>query len=136
MSSDLRSVYVCASSDELERARWAMSQVRAEGWVVAGDWVAEVLAVGEANPRDAPAAQRRAWAAEALARVRRSSAVWVLAPEVGHGRGAFAELAAAHLGHRPLVVSGPACTESIFAALGQEVATDAEALPILRRWLS
>ncbi len=129
-------VYVAASSDELDRAATAMLAVRNQGWRVAEDWVSTIRQVGVANPADVSRDARRGWSLDALDGVQRAAAVWLLAPEVGHGRGAFVELGfALGLGRR-VVVSGPRHACSIFTALGTEVALDSEAVDVLRGWLA
>ncbi len=128
-------VYVAAASDELLRARWAMDQVRREGWEVALDWVSVIEASGgAANPTDVPRTRRAGWAQDALDAIRWASAVWLLSPHQGAARGAFVELGSALTLGRPTVVSGPML--SIFPALAAaEVGTDMEGLAVLRGWL-
>lgn len=125
-------VYVAASSDELDRAEAAMAAVRAEGWEVTCDWVATIRRVGVANPRDVPRDARGFWASEAMVGVDEADAVWLLAPEAGHARGAFVEFGYAFARDKPIVVSGPTHACSIFTALVDEVPTDAEGLAKLR----
>ncbi len=132
------SVYVAASSDELARANWAMKKVRTEGWTVASDWVAAIgHAGGVANPTDAPREDRQRWSRTAFGAIDMADALWLLAPEVGHGRGAFVELGFALAQRMPVVVSGSRHASSIFTSLANaEVETDDEALALLREWLA
>ncbi len=132
------SVYVAASSDELARAAWAMTKVRAEGWFVALDWVSVIGHNGAiANPTDVPRAQRQGWAFDALGALESATALWLLAPEVGHGRGAFVELGYAVAQQLPIVVSGSRHACSIFTALAaEELESDEAALAFLRGWLT
>lgn len=131
-------VYVAGSSGELERARRAMAYLRAAGLEVAHDWVAEVERVGVANPADATRAQRSGWAVSCLLGLTDASAVWLLAPEV-ETRGAWLEIGYALDrsldGRGPPIVSSGRTSQSIFLALTQEVATDEQALAVLRGWL-
>ncbi|MDQ3096796.1 MAG: hypothetical protein M3Q61_01330, partial [Chloroflexota bacterium] len=76
------SVYVAASSLELPRARRAMSEVEAAGFVVASDWVSVIESSGGvANPTDATRARRADWSQLAMTAIGRSRALWLLAPE-------------------------------------------------------
>jgi hypothetical protein len=132
--TDRPSVYVAASSDELGRAAIAMLAVRNEGWRVAEDWVATIREVGVANPADASQAARAGWSRDALEGVRFAQAVWLLAPEVGHARGAFVEFGYALALGRPVIVSGRRHACSIFTALATEVELDSEAIAVMRGW--
>jgi hypothetical protein len=131
-------VYVCASSDELARASWAMKKVRELGWAVASDWVACIAHNGgAANPTDVPRKDRQGWSLAAVAAIASADALWMLAPEVGHGRGAFVELGLAIATGKPIMVSGPTHACSIFTALATaEVDSDEAALARLRGWLA
>ena len=122
-------VYVAASSSELPRAKEAMMQLRAAGHEVTGDWVAEIEAVGAANPADAAKSKRVKWSASCLYGVEQADAIWLLMP-ASEGFGAAVELGYA-IGERRfrmwededgdrklrIVVSGPAAMRSIFTAM-------------------
>lgn len=129
------SVYVAGSSDEMPRVRRAMERVRAAGMTVAHDWVLSIEdAGGIANDEHAESWARRALAKECLYAVARANALWLLAPETGHGRGAFVELGYAlsfdRMDYR-VIVSGRRHACSIFTALGIEVVEDDRALDCL-----
>jgi hypothetical protein len=132
----LPSVYVCAASSEAARAARAMDAVRAAGFDVAHDWLAAIVAAGvAANPPDASRDQRARWGADCLYAVRAADAVWLLAPDAPTA-GAWIEFGYALARGLPTVVSGPNCAASIFCALASEVATDDQALAMLRGWLA
>lgn len=122
-------VYVAASSAELSRAKEAMRQLRAAGHQVTQDWVAEIEAVGAANPTGAAKSKRVKWSASCLYGVEQADAIWLLMPET-EGFGAAVELGYA-IGERRfrmwededgdrklrIVVSGPSHERSIFTAM-------------------
>lgn len=119
-------VYIAASSDEINRAeRWS-AWLRVRGADVVSTWPACVRAVGAANPHDASRGQRRSWSGGCLLEVATCDVLWLLVPAVGHGRGAYAELGAAHALNKRLVASGDVL-QSVFTAQAEEFHTDAEA---------
>lgn len=128
-----RSVYVAASSEEIDRATMAMAALRDRGVVVTSTWP-DVIASqsGVSNPRDADRLDRMRWSVTDLQQVGAAGILWLLSPSNGTGRGAYAELGFAYgcpLGGehpRAIVVSGDT-KQSIFSALGYEFKTDAEA---------
>lgn len=125
------SIYVAASSGEVARARRAMAAVRARAWTVVHDWTETIAGVGEANPIDAPHADRLAWSRQAFDAIDRAWAVWLCTPSIGAGRGAFAELGYAIAIGRLVVASGKDRRASIFTACAIEVADDADAPDLL-----
>jgi hypothetical protein len=120
-------IYVAASSEELNRAKGVMERLERLGHTVTKDWVIEVEQVGTANPRDATADQRAAWAQEDLDGVAQADLVWLLMP-TGHSVGAFWEAGYAQAMHKRLIVSGDH-QRSIFPATAHRCFdTDEEAL--------
>lgn len=115
MNQKLR-VYVAASSKELERAKWAMAQVRALGHDITHDWVRCVEQEGEANPAAATLSQCQKWAWDDLEGVSNADVVWVLMPDQD-GFGAGVELGYALSNpYMRIICSGPT-RRSIFSAL-------------------
>lgn len=127
-------VYVIGSSDpsERERVRSAMDAISATpGLQLSHDWLKVVQEAGSANA-GLTHEQRKTAADDDLTGIARANAVLFLAPTTVT-RGAWLELGAA-LGmfHSSRVVCAGNTEQSIFCALGTEVATDAEALDYLR----
>lgn len=121
------SVYVAASSAEISRALAVTSVLRQRGVTVVSTWPEVIMQVGEANPRGATVAQRRAWSGGCLQEVAACDVLLLLAPVDDHGRGAYWEAGAAHAQRKGLVVSGDSL-QSVFGAQAVEFRTDAEAI--------
>jgi hypothetical protein len=126
----------------MARASIAFSGVKdAADLTLAHDWVSQIREVGVANPDNVPEALRRAWASDAMEKIRTAPILWLLLPET-ETVGAWCEFAMAVAFHavqngprRRVVTSGPnaARYRSIFTALAhQHYPTDAEALNDLR----
>lgn len=133
-------VYVAGASSESDRARRAVERLRAAGLEVTCTWLDVVASVGDANPTDVSAAQRRSWSVVDLAEVVRADVLWFLVPPASiQTRGAWVELGHAYAHNKQIVCSGPDTAQSIFCALGAEFSSDSEALgfitaaPTLRR---
>ncbi len=126
-------IYVAGSSNEMPRVVAAMVLARESGHEITYDWVSEILKVGNANPRTASRTQRADWAWTDIAGVEECDVLWLLAPNVGHGRGAFVELGFAIATLKTIVISGPACHESIFNAIGYECPTDELGLTLINK---
>lgn len=124
-------IYVAGSSNELERARRWIRELRATGWTITGDWPEVIAAVGDANPRDASEAERWRWSYDDLEAVNRADVVWLLAPAVGTGRGAYCEVGYALACGKHVISSGDT-RQSIFLAQTKEYATDEAAFGALR----
>lgn len=136
-------IYVACASAEMDRAKWALSEVRKLGFEVTADWAALVEKVGVANPTED--AVRRQASLFDLDGVERAEVFWLLFPqEKDRGYGTGPELGYALAPRKftrapggrssPLIVtSGVQTKRSIFPVLSDyEVATDEEALTILR----
>jgi hypothetical protein len=128
-------IYVAASSKELDRAKWAINELRALGHTVTHDWPAEVEKVGSANPTDATIDEAASWSIEDLDGVDDAEVLWLLVPEAD-GFGAGVELGyAICLRDRTfdappihIVCSGP-YLRSIFTSLADALyMTDMDAL--------
>lgn len=132
MSRRIGSVYVAASTGEIERAEKAMELVRAADLEVTSTWVEDVRKHG-ANPVAASTKKRLGWAESCLRGVRKAGALWLLMPEE-FSHGAFTELGYALGVQKPVVISGSGLGRSVFTVLGECVATDMDALPVLCRW--
>jgi len=121
-------VYVAASSRELERAEGAIQALKDLGHTVVHDWPALVRAVGSANPRHASDDKRMMWASEDLNGVSDADVFWLLMPNVEGGFGAGVELGYAIAGQGAIVCSGPV-KRSIFTVYADRVYdTDLDAL--------
>lgn len=114
----------------MERASRNMRAAEAKGFRVTLDWVQQIQAVGCPNPVAAPRADRARWSLDDLEAVESADVIWLLAPEIGSGRGAFVEFGYALALAKAVVISGSQHAASIFTALGHEVATDAEGLAL------
>lgn len=127
------SVYVAASSDEIDRAvRW-IAMLRGDGIHVTSSWPAVITAAGGvANPRDAAQPDRYRWAAHDLTEVRAADVYWMLAPAIGAGRGAYAELGFAVASGLVPVASGDT-KQSIFTALAHEFVDDDQACAFIQQ---
>lgn len=123
-------VYVAASSDELDRARYWMTMLSNIGAGVTSEWAEIIAEVGTANPRDAATERRFKWSANDLASVAESDMVWFLVPKESAGRGAYYETGFARAAGIPVISSGDT-KQSIFNAQGKEFATDDEAFAYL-----
>lgn len=130
----MKKVYVAGSSAELDRARTWRDRLVSAGVEVVSTWIETVIAVGDANPREATTNARRVWSEDDLAQVSIADVFWLLAPEQPT-RGAWVELGFAHATRlvEPdarmairVIISGDT-RQSIFCALGEEYATDEEA---------
>jgi len=124
-------VYVAGSSDEIERAERNIAVLRALSTPahpieVVSTWPSLIKAVGAANPADASTADRKAWSLADVAELERATILWLLAPTVGAGRGAYFELGYALALGMTIIASGPT-TQSIFPSLGMEFQTDQQA---------
>ena len=123
------SIYVAASSGEIDRAKCWMQRLRDAGFTVTSNWPEVIASAGNvANPRDASDTDRLCWSLEDLRQVKAADVVWMLAPAPsgGSGRGAYVELGYAQALGKPLVLSGDT-KQSIFCALGVEFAEDIDA---------
>lgn len=124
-------VYVAGSSAEIDRAEQVMQAIERAGHVVVSTWTEDIASVGEANPRDASAEERRGWARGCLRQVGGSDALVFLVPrEPATTRGGWAEMAYAFRSQIPILCSGDT-KQSVFCALGDEVELDAEIVPWL-----
>lgn len=119
-------VYIAASSDDIARAEHWTTTLRDYGIDVVSTWPAAVRAIGVANPTDATDAQRRSWSGGCLLEVAACDVLWLLAPDNGHGRGAYAEFGAAHAMGKVLIASGDV-TQSVFCAQATEFVLDGQA---------
>jgi nucleoside 2-deoxyribosyltransferase len=123
-------VYIAASADSTStsRVRAAIAVLNAHGFVITCTWPDVVAKVGSANPRDASAVDRRGWSAQDLLEVDAADAVWFLVPEPPlTTRGGWFEAGYAHATNKHLVFSGDT-KQSVFCALGHEVASDEAAV--------
>lgn len=127
-------VYIAASSSEIDRVLNWSAALRYAGVRVVSTWPETIALVGDANPRDATRQQRREWVRQDLAEVDNSRLVWFLVPPIDKPtRGAWVELGYNlgawtwdSKGETRLVCSGDT-KQSIFCALGEEFASDEEA---------
>ena len=122
-------VYVAASSKELERAEKAMKFIRSHDCLeLASDWASTIRAVGAAN-KGVPGFTAYHAAQEAMERVERCDILWLLIPETpsfgaGYEMGYFMRRPA----WRPLIISGGPRDASIFQTVASAwYATDQEA---------
>jgi hypothetical protein len=128
-------VYVAGAwSEQMTRAKPAMSALRKAGIVVTHDWTlpgeADLTVRPEKTEQTLSAHQRRGYALADLRGVRQADLVWlVVPPREAYGAGCFFEAGAALVLGIPLFVSGPEWRRSIFCELAaMKFETDAEAL--------
>lgn len=119
-SYSVNRVYVAASSSELLRAEEWMDRLRHSMYSVTSKWVESIREVGIANPKDAALEDRTRWSLDCLEGVDAAGVLWLLAPEVGSGKGAFFELGYSFAQGKYIIVSGPGSKSSIFSALANE----------------
>lgn len=95
------SVYVCGSSDEIDAVRTWIDRVKERGARVTYDWT-----TSEGYRRPLTDAERREQARIDLDAVRSASVVWLIAP-AEKSEGSHAELGAALVLGKRVIVSGP-----------------------------
>lgn len=124
------SVYIAASAggDGGPRVTAAIAALRAAGIHVTCTWPEVIAQVGEANPRDATAIERRRWSVQDLNEIDEADVLWFLVPAPpATTRGAWFEAGYAYASHKHLVFSGDTL-QSVFCALGHEFRSDSAAL--------
>lgn len=98
-------VYVAASSQEVDRARYAMRAVERAGCELTHDWTQDLAAVGCAQGYALPSRRRREIAERDLMAIRRADVLWLLIPET-RTAGAWAEWGYAWAVCPTLIASG------------------------------
>ena len=122
------SIYVAASSHEIDRAERCMAALRAAGIIVTSTWPTTIRNVGDANPMTATREQRYPWADGDIAEVNGASGFLLLMPQKA-SQGAFFEFGFAFASEKVTWVSGPNQGASIFTALANHHHdTDEEAI--------
>lgn len=121
----LASVYVAASSSDLERAeRWTKA-LNALGIQTTNTWIEEVKQHGGGNPNGASETDRKRWANQDLKGVEDADILWCLLPSPGtFSHGAFFELGFAYAQGRQVVTSGQLDPHSIFLSLTEHSQED------------
>jgi hypothetical protein len=120
-------VYIAASSADIDRAEHWRDRLVAVGVRVVGTWMANIRTVGDANPRTASADLRSYWSRTCLEQVADADAFWLLVPGADKPTaGAWIELGYA-LGCDLRIVCSGDTKRSIFCALGDEYASDEDA---------
>lgn len=122
-------VYLAGSSLDMDRARKWHGRLTEAGVWVCSTWIENISRVGQPNPRDASAQDRRKWATGCLNEVSKAAVMWSLVPDGDrplHTKGKWAELGYAYGIAIPIVCSGDT-KSSIFCALGYEYASDEDA---------
>lgn len=112
-----RTIYIAASSYELDRARAAMAMARASGYEITHDWTLSVAEHG-GNPLRLPSADRRRFACADLDAIDNADVVWLLATDDHVSRGANIEYGYA-LASRAFVIVSGAVRGSIFYDVSQ-----------------
>lgn len=77
----MASVYVAGGSSEAELCASWMQRLRDAGHTIAVDWVANIRAVGDANPREASENDRYRWTEDDLDGASDADVFWLLVPE-------------------------------------------------------
>lgn len=129
-------MYLAGSSQDVNRCRhWHMQLVGA-GVEVVSTWIDSVAAVGNANPRGATAEARTGWSRTCLEQIGDADVLWFLVPPPDRRTcGAWVELGYA-LGCDLRVICSGDTRQSIFTALGDEYATDADAFWAITRMIT
>lgn len=122
-------VYIAAASAEIERAERMRDLLQANGFEVTSSWMEQIRQVGASNPHDESEDQREEWAVQCIREVMASDVLWLLVPPA-HIRtaGAWGEFLAAWMLPTVSVISSGDTKQSIFCALGDEYASDEEAV--------
>lgn len=111
------SVYVAASSAEIERAEKWIQALRERGLCVTSTWPESIRRVQAeralsstleaSNPHQATVEERRVWALENIHRISEAQYFWLLVPEaVTPSQGAYFEFGVARSLRRPSIASG------------------------------
>ena len=127
--SNETSIYVAASSADIDRAERWIRALRDAGHRVTSTWPEVIRAQPGAvsNPRDATDAARCTWSVDDMRQIFEADVLWFLAPPADMPtRGAWIEFGYAYARGRSIVSSGDT-KQSIFCALGVELASDADA---------
>jgi hypothetical protein len=130
MIKKINSVYVAASSNEIDRAQRWIDMLGKAGIECTSTWIESIKKVGESNPYDATPEVRRTYASENESCVRSSDLLWFLVPAPiapnNHGRGGYYEAGMAKSIGKVLVFSGDT-RQSVFCAHGIEFVEDIDA---------
>jgi nucleoside 2-deoxyribosyltransferase len=110
------SIYVAASSQEMDRAEHWMIRLQEEGVQVTSTWIQTIRKAGATNPADATREQRAIWARQDAAEVRMAHGLWLLMPTKPTS-GAWWEFGYAFGLEKQLWISGPDQSRSIFTGL-------------------
>ena len=133
MKQRVFNLYVAGSSAKTEalRVRTAMDLVLEHPRMrLTLDWQKNIERSGLPANVGLPYDHRIRVATEALDAVRRADIFWLLAPSVVT-RGGWVELGVALEQKKVIVISGADSGNSIFCALGQEIATDEDAFAVI-----
>ena len=132
------SVYVAASSDEVERNRaqhW-INTLASAGLTCTSPWIKSIEDHGVANPRGGADANglRIQVSNENRTAIDAASLLWMLAPPAGiHTCGAWWEAGYAVARNKIVIYSGDDTARSVFASLGQEFKDDLSAFATICR---
>jgi hypothetical protein len=116
MKQERYSIYVAASSQEMDRAEHWMIRLQEEGVHVTSTWIQSIRQVGVANPADATREQRAVWAQKDANEVLVANGLWLLMP-AKPTIGAWWEFGYAFRARRRIWISGPDQARSIFTGL-------------------
>lgn len=111
------SIYVAASSTEIERAEKWIAALRGQGITVTSVWPETIRRVQKeramkttneaSNPKQATVADHRTWSMENVSQIDKSDLFWLLVPAPENpSQGAYFEFACAWKAHKLTIASG------------------------------
>lgn len=136
MTTKIDSVYVAASSSDIERAKHWTTSLGMAGIAVTSGWI-EMIAENEGvgNPRNVDRSVRARYSRSNLESIDKAGLVWFLVPPTGvETCGAWWESGYAYKGGKFIVASGFDTERSVFCALAHEFKDDLTAFATICRF--
>lgn len=126
MTLKVESVYVAASSADIERAQHWTQQLGFAGLKVTSTWIESIAdAGGVSNPRNASRDQRRGYSQKNVDAILEAQLLWILVPQPPKTTcGAWWEAGFAHGQRRVVVASGVDTEQSVFNSFAHEFKDD------------
>ena len=127
-------IYVAGASKDMERAEKAMAAVREMGHTITFDWC-EAMRCSAQSERDMTWQDRHKYATNDYLGVKNCDVLWLLIPSDGvFSTGCCAELGIAIGRDKDIITSGNDLLCLFTAMANERVATDEEAIAILKEW--
>lgn len=128
----VESIYVAASSKDIERAKHWIEHLALAGIHVTSTWIASIEKAGSANPRSTADADQRSarwgYADENVRCIEQAQVLWLLVPP--HDKptiGAWYEAGVADTMKKIVIASGDDTERTVFTARASEFRTDLQA---------